>query len=175
MTTHPIKLDWALFTSNVIGWAGDRKILQNGNPHTQALKLLSEFGELADGLAKNDQDEIMDAIGDCSVVCVILAKFQDVHLRTPLPVESSVVYSMSMICNYIAVMLKRTVHGDPDRSFAADAQDISRHLQYIATAQGLDYLDCCAHAWNEIKDRRGYLNELGVFVKESDVEAVHAG
>jgi NTP pyrophosphatase (non-canonical NTP hydrolase) len=32
---------------------------------------------------------------------------------------------------------------------------------------GLDMVQCLEHAWNEIKDRKGYLRSDGVFVKEA--------
>lgn len=33
------------FSELVIGWAGDRKIIKNGKPYTQALKLSEEWDE----------------------------------------------------------------------------------------------------------------------------------
>jgi len=40
-------------------------------------------------------------------------------------------------------------------------------LNNVALTAGLDINECVAHAWNIIKDRKGYLREDGVFVKES--------
>ena len=92
---------------DVMRWAEDRGIIQNGSPKTQMLKLASEIGELADAIAKDDHDKIADGIGDSMVVLAIIA---DMHCMT----------------------LK----------------------------------DCLTLAYNEIKDRRGYLNAAGVFVKQ---------
>ena len=36
----------------------------------------------------------------------------------------------------------------------------------IAELEGLDLDECIESAYDEIKDRRGYLNELGNFIKE---------
>ena len=44
-------------------------------------------------------------------------------------------------------------------------------LMSLAFAVGLEPLDCLAHAYNEISPRTGYLNEQGVFIKESDLKA----
>lgn len=42
-------------------------------------------------------------------------------------------------------------------------------LIMIADLIDTDIKECLEVAWNDIKDRRGYLNEQGVFVKEGDV------
>jgi len=39
-------------------------------------------------------------------------------------------------------------------------------LVAIAELEGLDFDECIHHAYNEIKDRKGYLNEHGNFIKE---------
>jgi len=57
-------------------WAATRGLYQQGNPHTQYVKLQEEAGELAKALLKNDQSEIVDAIGDMVVVLTNLAHLQ---------------------------------------------------------------------------------------------------
>ena len=54
-------------------WAAERGIYNNGNSHTQYVKLMEEAGELAQALLKNDKPEIQDAIGDMVVVLTNLA------------------------------------------------------------------------------------------------------
>jgi len=88
-------------------WSSDRGIFVNGTVQSQALKLVSEIGELADNVAK--QRDIQDDIGDCIVVLNNLAIMNDTTLA-----------------------------------------------------------DCLEVAYNDIKDRRGYLNGAGVFIKDSD-------
>jgi len=39
-------------------------------------------------------------------------------------------------------------------------------LAGMAHMCGMTFEECCEHAWNEIKDRTGHLNEEGVFVKD---------
>lgn len=53
-------------------WAEDRN-LQTGDPKGQILKLLEESGELASGLAKNNDEVIKDSIGDIIVVLTVLS------------------------------------------------------------------------------------------------------
>jgi len=58
---------------NIRDWANKKGILSSGNPSTQYLKLMEEAGELAEGLLKNDDAEIKDAIGDMVVVLTNLS------------------------------------------------------------------------------------------------------
>ena len=61
---------------NIRDWAGTRGIYEKGNAHTQYVKLQEEAGELAKALLKNDQPEVVDAIGDMVVVLTNLAHLQ---------------------------------------------------------------------------------------------------
>ena len=54
-------------------WAAERGIYDEGNTHTQYVKLMEEAGELAEALLKKDDHEIWDAIGDMVVVLTNLA------------------------------------------------------------------------------------------------------
>lgn len=90
-------------------WSEARGILKNGKVQTQALKLVSEVGELCDNVGKGR--DIKDDIGDCLVV-----------------------------------------------------------LTNLASLSGLTLEQCWAHAYNDIKDRKGYLNEHGTFIKEGDID-----
>lgn len=55
---------------NVIRWAEARRIIPNSTPQAQFIKAVSEMGELADGIAKNDRELIKDSVGDV-LVCII--------------------------------------------------------------------------------------------------------
>lgn len=54
-------------------WSED-KGLNDSNPDKQALKLGEEFGELFEGLAKENEHVIKDSIGDMYVVLTILSQ-----------------------------------------------------------------------------------------------------
>ena len=90
-------------------WSQDRGILTNGKLPTQALKLVSEVGELADNVGKNNLEALKDDIGDCLVVLT--------------------------------------------------------NLSYLA---GTTLEECWNEAYNDIKDRVGFLNENGNFIKNTD-------
>lgn len=92
---------------DILRWAEARGIIPNSNSQTQALKGMSEYGELADAIIKKDKAKIIDGIGDVLVVLIILADLE-----------------------------------------------------------GLNVLECLQSAYNEIKDRKGYLTKDGLFIKE---------
>lgn len=54
-------------------WAAARNLIEGSTTDKQFLKLAEEVGEIAHGLARNDQDEVKDGIGDVIVVLTILA------------------------------------------------------------------------------------------------------
>ena len=95
--------------NKVVFWGMERGITINGNPETQALKLASELGELADNIAKGRYKAAKDDIGDMIVVLIMIAELIGTDIRT-----------------------------------------------------------CLKVAYDDIKDRKGFLNEHGVFVKEGD-------
>ena len=55
-------------------WAKDRGLYDNGDPKTQALKLVEEVGETCRAILKQDASEMIDGIGDCVVVLTNLAE-----------------------------------------------------------------------------------------------------
>ena len=65
----------------VMQWAQARGIYENGTALGQASKTVEEACELLVAIAKNDRDEIADAIGDCMVVLTNVAVLTDLDLR----------------------------------------------------------------------------------------------
>lgn len=61
-----------VYTELIEHWARQRE-LNTADPTKQMLKLAEEFGELAQGMAKNKPDQISDSIGDMYVVMTILS------------------------------------------------------------------------------------------------------
>lgn len=58
-------------------WAKDRHIIPNSNARTQLLKTMSELGELADALLKDDGEGVIDGFGDVLVTLILCAKLYD--------------------------------------------------------------------------------------------------
>ncbi len=67
---------------NIRQWAKDRGLYDKGDPMVQYVKLQEEAGELAKALLKDDQPEVIDAIGDMVVVLTNLAHQRGVHIET---------------------------------------------------------------------------------------------
>jgi len=63
-------------------WARERGLYEKGDVNTQYIKLQEEAGELAKALLKDDQPEVIDAIGDMVVVLTNLAHQRGVHIET---------------------------------------------------------------------------------------------
>ena len=62
-------------------WAETRGLYEKGNPMVQYVKLQEEAGELAKALLKDDQPEVIDAIGDMVVVLTNLAHQRGVYIE----------------------------------------------------------------------------------------------
>jgi NTP pyrophosphatase (non-canonical NTP hydrolase) len=62
-------------------WALNKGIYEKGDPKTQYIKLMEEIGELAQSILKDDEEEFMDAIGDCVVVLTNLAKLRGKNIE----------------------------------------------------------------------------------------------
>ena len=77
--------------NNIRYWAESRGLFKKGDTKTQYIKLQEEAGELAKALLNNDQEEIVDAIGDMVVVLTNLA-----HLRG-VSIERCIAYAYEII------------------------------------------------------------------------------
>ena len=62
-------------------WAKNKGILDKGDVKTQYIKLQEECGELAKALLENNNEEIIDAIGDCVVVLTNLSKLAGYNIE----------------------------------------------------------------------------------------------
>lgn len=143
-------------------WGVDRKIIGNGKLETQWLKLLSEFGEMCDTLAKGGDP--IDDIGDQLVVLIMMAgisqKVEIVKQLIPHKFSRgwSTIGAVRNLCNDYEWLLS---------DFCNSAiETCLENLRIIAANHNHTLYQCLEHAYNQIKDRKGYLNEQGVFVKE---------
>lgn len=60
-------------------WAKNKR-LDKADPSKQMLKVVEETGEVAAALARNDQDDLRDGIGDVVVTLIILALQSDMDI-----------------------------------------------------------------------------------------------
>jgi NTP pyrophosphatase (non-canonical NTP hydrolase) len=73
-------MDYNQLENLVIEWAENKGILQNGIPIAQAGKTLEEAQELFDAIQQENQEEVIDALGDVFVTIIIQAKLQNLSL-----------------------------------------------------------------------------------------------
>lgn len=156
-------LSWNEFTANVQQWATERGIYEHSTPEAQLLKALSELGELSDAVIKNDSEGLKDAIGDVAVCMVNYVAMADCDVD--LTGQTSGSDSDSEAIGFIALDI-----GDLLCNIYCDAEpkNIPITLVEIASRNGLDFMDCCTHAWETIKNRRGKMVAGGAFVKDEE-------
>lgn len=62
-------------------WAEERGLYAEGDPKTQALKLVEEVGETCRAILKENKADAIDGIGDCVVVLTNLAELLDTPIE----------------------------------------------------------------------------------------------
>lgn len=147
-----------------VSWANERQLIVNSNIPTQALKLGSECGELNGNLAFNN--DIKDDIGDCMVVCTILAQLQgydlmlDVLSLTPVKHASPSVPTMNY---YLGLLQDKAIKG---QDFRVEICNFIHQMEGIALIRNTNLIECWGIAYDDIKDRTGHLNEHGTYIKD---------
>lgn len=142
-------------------WAEDRNIIKGSKPIDQAMKLFSEFGELADNVGKGR--DCRDDIGDVFVVLTIMAKQYGMSMCDIEPRQAK---KKKTIKQHVSLLLV-DFHEIVWLPSAIDFDDAVGTLKDIAELSGTTLQECVQIAYNDIKDRRGILMN-GVFIKESD-------
>lgn len=157
-------MNWNEFKENVEHWAEDRGIYDHSTADTQLLKALSELGGLADAVIKDDREALKDAIGD---VAVCIVNYSRMINTICTPYFSEKVFSddakISSCTAYLAQLIAEMLMGYP---VASAPYKVVVALHGISVKESLDFMDCCATAWHEIKDRKGKMVPGGAFVKE---------
>ena len=147
----------------VLEWAKQRDLLTKATPEKQWAKLISEIGELADGLLQNDKELIKDAIGDICVVLTIYCHLQNEDINNYIvqstkrpPMKGDNFDLLSRLLNYAS------------SCFVLDLSTFSfcTTLLSICDNNELCIIDCYESAYNEIKDRQGTIIN-GTFVKKT--------
>jgi NTP pyrophosphatase (non-canonical NTP hydrolase) len=67
-------------TEHILAWGEARNLIKGATPRDQFVKVVEELGELAAGLARNDDAKISDSIGDLYVTLVLLAAQKDMDI-----------------------------------------------------------------------------------------------
>lgn len=172
----------------VKGWSKERGILDNGKLETQITKFFEEFGEIAAGISKNKPDLIMDGIGDALVVLVNILEIGDTHSDILSVAEDYIESGLRLDVGEVAEVEENLSNAEyPHQQYLHAIESFTTtfmeredqgfdsvilgldHLARLALYYKLDIRHCFSLAWHEIKDRKGYLNADGIFVKEADL------
>lgn len=177
------------------GWSQARGILDNGIWYTQATKMYEEDGEIAPGVAKSKRNLIIDGVGDMIVVMVNLLELVSLKAEAIESMVQAARNFQGLTGNahrhYHKLRLHTTMAVDylwdvagvdspkqiPRERFQdEDTKFVVGHLaesfiysHALANAYEFTLEQALSMAWDEIKDRTGFLNADGVFVKESDM------
>jgi len=146
-------------------WSHDKGILTNGKIATQALKLGAEYGEL--NLHLGDNEDIRDDLGDMLVVMTnlcsldgysLLDLFKDVPMLDIPQNIHRFTYEMGELLDA-----------------ASKGHSLKPHITkilYFIIIMTIDFditiEECWQMAYDDIKDRKGFLTTDGCFVKSTD-------
>ena len=143
-------------------WATDRNIIKGSKPIDQAMKLFSEFGELADNVGKGR--DCRDDIGDCAVVLIIMCRQLGIPTIDSIQkdndnygIKEYVTWAGYWMCSWVSSGM----------SNSEELGFIFSNLINIAQLSNYTLEECVQVAYDDIKERRGVLVN-GVFIKESD-------
>ncbi|WMC00268.1 putative nucleoside triphosphate pyrophosphohydrolase [Acinetobacter phage Ab65] len=150
-------------------WAEDRNIIKGSKPIDQAMKLFSEFGELADNVGKGR--DCRDDIGDIFVVLTIMAAQLNLDINT---VNGELLSEK----DWLHDQLKRRV-AVLGYSLFMFVNDLSKtrlelcvvNLLQISNINGYALEECVQVAYDDIKNRHGYMKN-GIFIKISDMTEI---
>jgi hypothetical protein len=155
----------------IVAWAHARNIIKGTTDFDQWVKCASEVGELADGLAKDQPEMIKDAIGDVVVMlCVMTEQMRKFKVETfnPMNCLRSATAKETFHQMYESFgALGWTIRTDRREVALPYVNSVVTYLNHIALHCGMDFDECIAFAYDQIKDRKGVVFN-GTFIKSND-------
>lgn len=140
------------YKKRILDWANERGLINPDNAEKQKLKFFEEYGEYCGHYIKGKDTK--DDIGDMYVVAVILEAIVKTRWETKPAFSGStnlLPASLVLSNNFDALYIV---------------------LDSIAKLNGHKLIDCVAHAYIEIKDRKGKMVN-GSFIKEEDLSKIN--
>lgn len=160
------------FKTNVEAWQEVRGIYEHSTALAQALKAVSEVGELADAVIKGDRDGLRDAIGDVMVCLVGVAKMtghrHSIELMNGGDTDRGSHFLAAMASYYVADVASEVALSNSPWLINDYIENAIASLDDLARENSLTILECCEAAWHEIKDRTGRMVAGGTFVKDGE-------
>lgn len=159
----------------IISWARWRGLDKKGTVEGQVIKTAEEVAELIIGLSKNDNEKIIDSIGDVYVTLVVgnliqgKGDFEKAFKRAEVDSKNIVGHIGSPDKSWQIIDLMTATKEVLTLGYTTHT--ISLMLMHIMIAAGkkqLSFKNCVESAYQEIKGRKGRIID-GTFVKESDL------
>lgn len=152
-----------------VNWSETRGIIKNGKAATQALKLVSEFGELCRHLHSDEIEKCKDDIGDQAVVLTNLSRLIGAEsLEVCLPNFNDRREGILVLGDCIGQLCDNIIKNETEKA-KTNIGNCMYQLIFLASAICKTDLDVCwSMAYDEIKDRQGFLTPEGNFIKDTD-------
>lgn len=151
----------------IIEWAADRGILNHGTKTGQTLKLLSEVGELACAVLRDNTPELLDAIGDVGVCVVIVAHMHGLEIED-LPRHHFRISDLGKGALQLMLhggLLADAVAKAENNVIQAQLGTIWSFLNAFAIHLEWSFGEVLHSAYEIIEDRRGTMGPNGTWVK----------
>ena len=131
----------------IINWTNAHNLI-NGSPTKLGLKLMSEYGELCDNIAKNDLDGVKEAIGDVAVVAIIINAQQANPFSIEFFNKAKPIYIADdeltgFVCNWLCKEMMYIVDG------LTHLEDVLRSLECVANKFSFTLAECLQHTYDD--------------------------
>lgn len=148
-------------------WHHDRNLIDGSTDRDQVLKLIQELGELSDSVCKGLDPK--DDIGDMLVILINICERNRIELisilsepKPDLISEDAKYIVERLLIELAGLAYTIRIEGDFMLRYVTLMIDL---LWSLSNLNGHTLKDCLAHAYDEIKDRKGRMVD-GIFVKE---------
>lgn len=152
-------------------WGDDRNLTDPENLTAQTMKLVSEFGEIGEGMVLLDSDKVADAIGDTLVVAIIICEQLGCTLDAN-EIENvdneAILSEFEHLASKVGLFVDAVLKKHP----VEDLYPLILHVCKAVVMVNDDYFTAPVYealegAYDEIKDRKGVMYQ-GAFIKEAD-------
>ncbi|SFF10492.1 MazG-like family protein [Nitrosomonas sp. Nm166] len=154
----------------VISWAEETNLVHGSDLKTETLKLVVEFGRIAELSYKID--DCCDGIGKCIAEMVIICRMKNVSLNECLEHTQEISDVRIKNLQYVLILMAKYL-GNLANNIVMN-EDIHINMGYFliyltALTRILHYSPgkCLSMAYNELKKRKGIIFD-GTFIKETD-------
>lgn len=152
-------------------WAEDRNLIKGSTNHAQMLKLTEEVGELIEARYYGEKNQFIDAVGDCSVVLIILMAQNNIEFSTIIESGDNFLVdktyrTLSIDLSIELGKLSSCIAKNKDKKeITTQIKNLFVLLTILALDNSVSLSKCITAAYDEIKNRKGRMVD-GVFIRE---------